>query len=921
MAELAASAQAPGLSVPRSPRQPDSSAQATSPTGFGQNGKPLESRVRADLEKKFRHDFSHVRIHTDTHADDAARDSGAQALATGRHVAFAADRFDPGTHRGRGLLAHELVHVMQSDSAASHPDRPASTVPALEREATEVSEAVAAGRTPPPVRGAARGMAQPLRQPEEPPTFGNIPGDTSVGAGLRRVRLSLSGGKWVEYAAGRSPATRTARGSYDFVIIGNSIWAVKSGDGRLGHTEAAAGQRVVWAGIAQFNKHGVMQRWTNESGHMLPAGQFVGNATSANADLKKEEGKYVHAKAGPVTRPDGTRQGPQLPVIQSRNEPTAGQGGATAAKPGAPPSTGSTATAPAAPGNATSGAPAVTPAPKAPTSASGPAAATTSATTTTSASPGNTAGSGSTGSGTAKTTARVGMPDMKPMQVGGPSARGQALGGGVVVGAQLKDWIMGKLGERTQGKRLDAALAKKLEFVAQRQQDHPELGVLVKVYWHVSRGNEGETSQRFDDISLQFGTTEKEARESRINTLLNLSGDASSTEIDERWIEPAEPLPLAELPTPHRKIAIARLGPGRLRIQGVSWGGMSGFDQHGRRSASTTVPDGEHPSVAILMPPASITFRNGKLRHSVDIGIEKRLTADDHLVPVVDDLDAAMVFPLDPTAATLLAKGREIKDNLRQLGGDYELTRWVNPADLRITQILDDGQVARRPPSAEEKFEARIRMLPVNTGDLLKQMGRGAGNKLKVTPKALERFADIVPFDLTPEELALLVKQMGPVGTRNIDQVLDHLEQAISRLPGRSGSSGPEGGNAASTDDTRTIRQKLSATDWSVVPERGGVFFRDKGPIGIAEGTRTSSFAYGIDAAGNRFGGIVEISIGKPGKESTPVTVLSSSRLLTPDGRLYTPAKPLTGRTFNVRPLDTFANRGKSHAAGAGEKP
>ena len=60
-----------------------------------------------------RHDFSGVRVHTDARAAESAQAVGAHAYTMGRHIAFAAGQFAPGTHQGRQLLAHELTHVLQ----------------------------------------------------------------------------------------------------------------------------------------------------------------------------------------------------------------------------------------------------------------------------------------------------------------------------------------------------------------------------------------------------------------------------------------------------------------------------------------------------------------------------------------------------------------------------------------------------------------------------------------------------------------------------------------------------------------------------------------------------------------------------------------------------------------------------------------
>lgn len=81
-------------------------------------GQPLEPGVRREMESRFGHDFSGVRIHTDARAHESARAFNALAYTVGRDIAFGAGQYAPGTPAGRRLLAHELTHTIQQGSAA-----------------------------------------------------------------------------------------------------------------------------------------------------------------------------------------------------------------------------------------------------------------------------------------------------------------------------------------------------------------------------------------------------------------------------------------------------------------------------------------------------------------------------------------------------------------------------------------------------------------------------------------------------------------------------------------------------------------------------------------------------------------------------------------------------------------------------------
>ncbi len=116
-------------------------------------GQPLDSATRAFMESRFGHDFSKVRVHTDAAAAESARAVDASAFTAARHVVFGARQYRPQALKGKRLLAHELVHVVQQHETAgamplalpskvTHPDEPA------ERQADSVSRSLVSGGRP-----------------------------------------------------------------------------------------------------------------------------------------------------------------------------------------------------------------------------------------------------------------------------------------------------------------------------------------------------------------------------------------------------------------------------------------------------------------------------------------------------------------------------------------------------------------------------------------------------------------------------------------------------------------------------------------------------------------------------------------------------------------------------------------------------
>ena len=95
-----------------------SSGEAGTAPGSVQNalvgpGDPLEPELCREMEHRFGHDFSQVRVHLGATAEQSARDVNARAYTVGNKMVFGAGEFNPGTREGRRLLAHELTHVVQ----------------------------------------------------------------------------------------------------------------------------------------------------------------------------------------------------------------------------------------------------------------------------------------------------------------------------------------------------------------------------------------------------------------------------------------------------------------------------------------------------------------------------------------------------------------------------------------------------------------------------------------------------------------------------------------------------------------------------------------------------------------------------------------------------------------------------------------
>ncbi|HKO02523.1 MAG TPA: DUF4157 domain-containing protein, partial [Thermoanaerobaculia bacterium] len=110
-------------------------------------GRPLDRDTRAEMESRFGHDFSAVRIHSGADAAASAHAVGAHAYTVGSDIVVGSNH-DLHSPRGMRLLAHELTHTIQQRGVArvavdSLPIAAADH--SSEREADAVADAVMSG--------------------------------------------------------------------------------------------------------------------------------------------------------------------------------------------------------------------------------------------------------------------------------------------------------------------------------------------------------------------------------------------------------------------------------------------------------------------------------------------------------------------------------------------------------------------------------------------------------------------------------------------------------------------------------------------------------------------------------------------------------------------------------------------------------
>ena len=164
-----------GAPPPLQRQAADSHAPAAAPNLEGSTGHPLDSGTRAFMEPVAGQDLGQVRIHTDAPAGQAAQELNANAFTTGNDIYFAPGQYNPSDTAGRGLVAHELTHVVQQSqgTVSSGISQPGD---AHELQAEAVQSAVVSG-------GAAQMQAVPAA-PAVMPSVQRDDADDSAPSGI-----------------------------------------------------------------------------------------------------------------------------------------------------------------------------------------------------------------------------------------------------------------------------------------------------------------------------------------------------------------------------------------------------------------------------------------------------------------------------------------------------------------------------------------------------------------------------------------------------------------------------------------------------------------------------------------------------------------------------------------------------------------
>jgi len=101
----------------RTSRRKAASPQGSFFSNMNGSGQSLPKAHVQFFKSRMNHDFSGVRIHTGEEAEHSASALHAHAYTWNNNIVFNKNKYQPETHQGKKLLAHELTHIIQQTQA------------------------------------------------------------------------------------------------------------------------------------------------------------------------------------------------------------------------------------------------------------------------------------------------------------------------------------------------------------------------------------------------------------------------------------------------------------------------------------------------------------------------------------------------------------------------------------------------------------------------------------------------------------------------------------------------------------------------------------------------------------------------------------------------------------------------------------
>jgi hypothetical protein len=270
-----------------------------------QPGHPLEPDVRSQMESRFGHDLSGVRVHDGGAAAASARAVDALAYTVGRDIVFARGQYRPASPEGRRLLAHELVHAVAHGGSGGRPEVVAPANDDTEIEAEQLAARLTGSAETVPSRPAPPALRRTLKV-EKPATA--IPNPTGKGVVQTNgdtiqqylTTISPEGHPKVDPASGDVTMSKAACGGYP-----GSIAAGAEEGYRIGHLIGSVGDRIPGLGVVTGTIGGGIGALVGAVGGLIPSSTPTGSSCLCDMVASKNSWRILVDDVNwPGTKPD-----------------------------------------------------------------------------------------------------------------------------------------------------------------------------------------------------------------------------------------------------------------------------------------------------------------------------------------------------------------------------------------------------------------------------------------------------------------------------------------------------------------------------------------------------------------------------------------------------------------------------------------
>ncbi len=298
-------------------------------------------------------------------------------------------------------------------------------------------------------------------------------------------------------------------------------------------------------------------------------------------------------------------------------------------------------------------------------------------------------------------SASVGVPEGLP-EVGGPSQRGQAIVGGIVLVLEGINIVLNIINDNIQKKKANDALDKERSAIGQARSSRPTEGILLLFYY--TQADPGDSiikpGASFNYMLWGQGATHDEALQDALKT----PGISAGTSLYENkfdqevWIPPLQKPQLTQAKMAFPPVGQARffLGNSSTAIfQLVKFNTLEGFDDIVEKKLD--LPSGRNADFVVLQPPAEIYWFNLNGKQTTKVPLKQATTANDNTITVVD-LDpwspfsaaAAMVFPVDDWAENVFSYIGPTEDAGGTLNNyiNFRMIRWVRAENIHLLKFF-----------------------------------------------------------------------------------------------------------------------------------------------------------------------------------------------------------------------------------------